>query len=173
MTGNAEIRMAVAADAEQIAALMAEWPSPHPRSRRAVPHDLPVEELALSVSHAMAAGWAEWIVAGWPACGYAEIQYGWSAWGKGRFLQVNELYVEESRRRQGIARALMRAALDHGQSQGIRRAQLSVNEHNRAAVALYESEGWLRSDPHDWDGGDWHDLRLWISDPREATGSVL
>jgi ribosomal-protein-alanine N-acetyltransferase len=56
-------------------------------------------------------------------------------------LHVNTIAVAPDRRRQGVARALMRHVLADAAQCGARRATLEVRRSNSAAIALYEGLG--------------------------------
>ncbi|MHB8845996.1 MAG: ribosomal protein S18-alanine N-acetyltransferase [Nitrospirota bacterium] len=60
-------------------------------------------------------------------------------------LHILDLATLPSRRRKGIARQLVLAALREGCRSGVRRAFLEVRASNSAAFALYESLGFVRS----------------------------
>jgi [ribosomal protein S18]-alanine N-acetyltransferase len=62
-------------------------------------------------------------------------------WTIGEELHVNNLAVDPRWRRRGIASALLAEALDHGRTQGTRRAFLEVRASNVAAQALYRRFG--------------------------------
>ena len=51
------------------------------------------------------------------------------------------LFVPAFRRRGGVGRRLLRAALETAADRGARTAYLEASEANRAAIALYEAEG--------------------------------
>ncbi|MCX2179444.1 GNAT family N-acetyltransferase [Streptomyces sp. SKN60] len=55
--------------------------------------------------------------------------------------QIQGLAVAESARGRGVARTLLRAAMDRARAEGARRITLRVLGHNAPARALYESEG--------------------------------
>ncbi|MFF9847535.1 GNAT family N-acetyltransferase [Streptomyces litmocidini] len=57
--------------------------------------------------------------------------------------QIQGLVVAESARGEGIARALLRAAMDRAREQGAVRMTLRVLGHNAPARALYASEGFV------------------------------
>jgi RimJ/RimL family protein N-acetyltransferase len=54
------------------------------------------------------------------------------------------LMVALSHRRRGIGRALMQAAEEWAREAGVRKLELHVFPHNSAAIALYESLGYVR-----------------------------
>lgn len=56
---------------------------------------------------------------------------------------LEDLFVREETRGAGLGRALVDAALERARARGCRRIQLDVNEANPAAVALYESAGFV------------------------------
>ncbi|ALO07819.1 Putative acetyltransferase [Streptomyces venezuelae] len=55
--------------------------------------------------------------------------------------QIQGLVVDESVRGRGVARALLRAAVERARGEGARRITLRVLGHNAPARALYASEG--------------------------------
>ncbi|MEU6977091.1 MULTISPECIES: GNAT family N-acetyltransferase [unclassified Streptomyces] len=55
--------------------------------------------------------------------------------------QIQGLVVGEAARGKGVARALVRAAMDRARRQGATRITLRVLGHNAPARALYEAEG--------------------------------
>ncbi|MEO8777735.1 MAG: GNAT family N-acetyltransferase [Rhodanobacter sp.] len=57
---------------------------------------------------------------------------------------LNDLFVMQSARRQGVARGLLVAAAEHARSLGAGSLSLSTALDNRPAQALYESLGWQR-----------------------------
>ena len=62
------------------------------------------------------------------------------AWEEGIGF-VSHLAVERAHRGRGLGRALLVASLGAFHARGLARAELGVNAHNRAGVALYESVG--------------------------------
>lgn len=54
-------------------------------------------------------------------------------------LEVNGVYVEPKRRRQGYGRLLLEAVLAYAQEAGCERVLLEVRESNTAAIALYQN----------------------------------
>ncbi len=60
-----------------------------------------------------------------------------------RHVAVLTLAVAEPFRRRGLARALLHAAYDWAEEVGVEKISLHVRANNRAAIRLYESEGFL------------------------------
>lgn len=60
-------------------------------------------------------------------------------------LHILNLAIEPARRRKGIARHLVLAALKYGCERNVRRAFLEVRTSNEAALCLYEGLGFIRS----------------------------
>lgn len=60
-------------------------------------------------------------------------------------LHILDLATEPVRRRNGIARQLVLAALAYGYQRNVRRAFLEVRTSNEAALYLYEGLGFVRS----------------------------
>jgi len=59
--------------------------------------------------------------------------------------EILNIFVHPDRRRQGIATALLRAALLRIKDQGARRVWLEVRESNAAALHIYEAAGFRRT----------------------------
>ena len=58
------------------------------------------------------------------------------------YLYVDDLCVDENCRGQGIGELLMQAVTDLARELGLRKIQLSVNEHNEGARKFYERLGY-------------------------------
>ncbi|HEY9131774.1 MAG TPA: GNAT family N-acetyltransferase [Dyella sp.] len=63
-----------------------------------------------------------------------------------RTFILNDLFVDASARRGGVAAALLRAAADSARAAGAASLSLSTAHDNLAAQALYESAGWRRDE---------------------------
>jgi GNAT superfamily N-acetyltransferase len=59
---------------------------------------------------------------------------------------LNDLYVQENHRRQGIANALLERAEDEARHAGAARIWLRTALDNAPARALYENRGWILDD---------------------------
>ena len=59
---------------------------------------------------------------------------------------VDDVVVDDSRRGQGIARKLLEAIIDLAETRGLRTLDLTSRPTRTAAIALYESVGFVRRD---------------------------
>ena len=78
---------------------------------------------------------------GAPACGVCQLRFRHSIWTDAPDCWLEDLYVEEPARGRGVGSSLVRRACDRANARGARRIELDANEHNRGAIALYESLG--------------------------------
>jgi ribosomal protein S18 acetylase RimI-like enzyme len=74
-------------------------------------------------------------------CGVCQIRFRHSVWTGAPDCWLEDLYVEEHARGQGIGRALTELAFHRARLRGARRIELDTNEDNAGAIALYESLG--------------------------------
>ena len=74
--------------------------------------------------------------------GFTQLYPGFTSLGLGRTWILNDLYVAESYRRQGIAEKLMLAAHEHAKQTNARAIILETQVENRRAQALYEKLGY-------------------------------
>jgi GNAT superfamily N-acetyltransferase len=79
----------------------------------------------------------------------------------GRDAFVDELYVREAQRGQGLGRALLETAIGACPALGIDALHLLVAPHNRKARAMYEQRGFVEEDRRI--------LTLWIG-PKPVAG---
>lgn len=73
--------------------------------------------------------------------GVAVLRFRLSIWSPGSECYLAELYVVPARRRQGLGRALMQAALAEARARGTDTMDIGVDEPDVAARRLYESLG--------------------------------
>jgi ribosomal protein S18 acetylase RimI-like enzyme len=73
--------------------------------------------------------------------GFAQIRFRPWVYSAGQHSYLEELYVAPDRRRNGLGRALMEAAMDAARSEGATQMELGTGETDAAARALYESLG--------------------------------
>ena len=76
-----------------------------------------------------------------PPCGVCQLRFRHSVWTGSPDCWLEDLFVEEHARGQGVGAELVAAALAQARARGARRIELDTNEHNHAAIALYESLG--------------------------------
>lgn len=80
--------------------------------------------------------------------GYAVATVGFSLEFGGRFLLLDELYVDASARGQGVASGLLDAVESYAGESGIPAIRLEVEQCNAAARTIYERRGFARHDRH-------------------------
>lgn len=78
------------------------------------------------------------------AVGFTELYPPFSSVRMRRVWLLNDLYVAEGARRQGVAEALMNAARDFAGADGAVAVQLATERDNVGAQALYERLGYER-----------------------------
>jgi GNAT superfamily N-acetyltransferase len=74
--------------------------------------------------------------------GFTQLYPAYSSVAHGRYLLLNELFVEEQARGRGVARRLVEAAEDFARSRGVLSLSLSTAQDNHAAQQLYRDMGW-------------------------------
>jgi ribosomal protein S18 acetylase RimI-like enzyme len=83
--------------------------------------------------------------AGSQPCGVCQLRFRHSIWTDSPDCWLEDLYVEEPARGSGVGRTLVELAFERATARGARRIELDTNEHNRGAIALYESLGFSAS----------------------------
>jgi ribosomal protein S18 acetylase RimI-like enzyme len=78
--------------------------------------------------------------------GLAVLRFRVSIWSEGLECYLAELYVVPERRRRGLGRALMLAAMELARGRGADYMDLNTGEQDVAARALYESLGFSRTE---------------------------
>jgi ribosomal protein S18 acetylase RimI-like enzyme len=81
------------------------------------------------------------LVAGDGPDGLAVLRYRAAIWRSGLECYLAELYVVPSRRRHGLGRALMEAAMREAKKRGADTMDIGVDEPDTAARRLYEALG--------------------------------
>jgi ribosomal protein S18 acetylase RimI-like enzyme len=76
------------------------------------------------------------------AVGFTQLYPSFSSVRRKPVWILNDLFVHPDHRRAGVARALMQAAAAKAEAAGIVRIELSTDETNHEAQALYEAEGY-------------------------------
>lgn len=88
------------------------------------------------------------------AVGFAQLYPTWSSVRTARSWILNDLFVDSSARRSGVARALLDAAADFARADGAASIALETHRDNAAARATYRAAGWQE------DETQWYSLRL-------------
>jgi ribosomal protein S18 acetylase RimI-like enzyme len=91
-----------------------------------------------------------------PSRGFALIRFRYVVWTHSEECELEDLYVRDSERRSGLGRMLTGAAIERARERGCVRMNISANDANGPAIALYRALGF--SAWHDPPGG--HNLSL-------------
>jgi ribosomal protein S18 acetylase RimI-like enzyme len=137
----ASVRIAGPEDAEDVARLLIAFRNWTGRSE---PDD---ESFRASVRRLLEDPGTEYLLAGDPLAGVAQLRYRYAVWHASEDCWLEDLYVADEARGSGLGRALVEAAFERGRERGCARVQLDVNEANTAALALYTSLGFTAADP--------------------------
>jgi ribosomal protein S18 acetylase RimI-like enzyme len=129
------VRLASVADAEAIGRLLHDFnteyhqPTPGPAA------------VAERVRELIGGGETKVLVAGDDPVGLVLLRFRPGIWSEALECYLAELYVMPERRRQGLGRALMEAAIALAREEGADHILLGTEEDDVAARALYESLG--------------------------------
>jgi ribosomal protein S18 acetylase RimI-like enzyme len=129
------VRLGALADADAIGRLLHDFnqefdePTPSP------------EQLADRVRQLLAEAQITVLLVGAGPDGLAVLRFRPAIWTEALECYLAELYVAPRRRRRGLGRALLLAALALARSTGADRIELGTSEDDVAARALYESLG--------------------------------
>ena len=129
------VRQADVADADAIGRLLHDFnveyeePTPGPSA------------IAGRVRELLEAGEITVLLAGAEPAGVAVLRFRPALWGEALDCHLEELYVVPDRRRQGLGRALMEAAIELARRAGAAYMDLATAEDDVAARALDESVG--------------------------------
>jgi ribosomal protein S18 acetylase RimI-like enzyme len=133
----AEVRRATPDDAPDVARLLhdfnSEFDEPSPG----------VEFLARRVAKLIEAGEITVLVAGEGPDGLAQLRFRPSVWEEALEAYLQELYVVPDLRGHGIGRALLEAAMEAAREAGATFIDLDTSADDKAAMALYESAGFI------------------------------
>jgi len=88
------------------------------------------------------------------ALGFTQIYPLFSSVRTARLWLLNDLFVADSARRQGVARGLLDAAAAFAREQGAAGLMLETGRDNHPARALYRAAGWNE------DASQWYSLHL-------------
>ena len=76
--------------------------------------------------------------------GFAQLYPSFSSTALARVFILNDLFVSEAGRREGVASALLIAVEQYAWSLGACRVSLNVTQANTSAQSLYQAKGWVR-----------------------------
>lgn len=112
----------------------------------------PTEAMGAAVEKLFDDPATEYLLAGEPACAVAQLRYRLSVWTGAEDCWLEDLFVEEAARGEGVGRALTEACVHRARQRGCRRIQLDANDANGKALALYRDIGFEAGSPARWDG---------------------
>jgi GNAT superfamily N-acetyltransferase len=81
-----------------------------------------------------------------PPAGVAQVRFRYGLWWAADDCLLEDLYVRDEARGQGVGRALVQGVIELAKERGCRRIELDTNEANDAALALYGSLGFTAQD---------------------------
>lgn len=93
------------------------------------------------VEQLLADGATEYLLAGDPPVGVAQLRYRYGVWLAAPDCWLEDLFVRDDARGGGAGAALVQAAFERARARGCRRIELDVAAANTAARALYERMG--------------------------------
>jgi GNAT superfamily N-acetyltransferase len=96
-----------------------------------------------SVQRLLADPQTEFLLAGDPPAGVAQLRYRWSVWTESEDAWLEDLFVTAEARGSGLGRALVEAAVERARARGCARIELDTAEDNPAR-RLYEALGFIR-----------------------------
>jgi len=73
----------------------------------------------------------------------AQLRFRWGIWRAGGDCLVEDVFVSEAARGQGLGRELLELATERALERGCRRMELDTSEDNEAALALYHAFGFF------------------------------
>ena len=75
------------------------------------------------------------------AAGVCQLRYRYGIWWDAPDCLLEDLFVEEQARGNGLGEGLVNAAIERARQRGCRRMELDANEANTPAITLYERVG--------------------------------
>jgi GNAT superfamily N-acetyltransferase len=128
-------RIADTTEAEAVAALLTEF---RDWIGRAEPREA---EILASVRRLIDDPDTEYLLAGEPPEAVCQLRYRHSVWAAADDCELEDLFVRESARGEGLGRLLVEAALERARARGCGRILLDTGAANEPALALYRSFG--------------------------------
>ena len=151
-----DVRQAKRGDEGEVVAMIAAFRDSY---EEAEPSD---EAVAAAVAELIGDERTEFLLAGSPAIGFAQLRYRPSVWTASEDAWLEDVFVLEKSRGTGAGRALMEACIERARERGCRRIQLDTNETNQPALGLYETLGFSSRSPQRFGEGRNLYLTLWL-----------
>jgi GNAT superfamily N-acetyltransferase len=131
---NERVRLAGPDDAAAVARLLGEF-----RTRfmgRTEPSD---DDLLASVERLLEDPDTEYLLTG--DSGIAQLRFRHNLWTRAGDCWLEDLYVRDEARRQGLGAALIEASIERARARGCARIELDTQAHYGDALSLYERYG--------------------------------
>jgi ribosomal protein S18 acetylase RimI-like enzyme len=153
---QAEIRLAGQGDEAEVTTMIAAFRDTYDETE---PSD---ETIAKTVAELIGDSRTEFLLAGRPPLGFAQMRYRPSVWTGTEDAWLEDLYVVGGARRTGLGRALSEACIERARARGCARIQLDTNENNEIARGLYRSLGFREVSPQRFGEGRNLYLTKWL-----------
>ena len=154
--GAFDMRLAQPGDEAEVAALIAAFRDSFDE------REPPDEEIDRVVAELIGDQQTEFLLAGRPAVGMAQLRFRLSVWTGREDAWLEDVFVVPQARGRGIGRALLEASVERARRRGCARIQLDTNEDNSVALALYASVGFRTAKRAAGDGGRDLYLTRWL-----------
>lgn len=138
---NSTVRQAVLSDLDELAVLFNQY-----REFQGKAPDLPGAHDFLQARFNLGESVVFIAHEGQTPVGFAQLYPSFSSVSLARVFILNDLFVQQSARRKGVASRLLAAVESHAWSFGAARVTLNVDKNNKQGQALYEAEGWSQDE---------------------------
>jgi ribosomal protein S18 acetylase RimI-like enzyme len=156
MDGRVKVRLAKRGDEAEVALMIAGFRDSYGERN---PSD---DEIGAAVAELITDEHTDFLLAGEPAVGFAQLRFRTSVWSGGEDAWLEDVFVAEQARGEGAGRALVEECLKRARERGCKRIQLDTNETNEPAMRLYESLGFRNTVPQRFGEGRNLYFTLWL-----------
>jgi ribosomal protein S18 acetylase RimI-like enzyme len=156
MDGRVNVRLAKRGDEAEVVAMIAAFRDSYGEQN---PSD---DEVAAAVAELIEDERTDFLLAGEPAVGFAQLRFRTSVWSGSEDAWLEDVFVVEQARGEGAGRALVEECVERARSRGCGRIQLDTNETNQTALRLYESLGFRNTVPQRFGEGRNLYFTLWL-----------